>query len=251
MARRPVCPFTQRPAGRWTEIIRRPNHQSGRRSVSPPGATAPHALSTSVRGLPHQSDKRLGSGHRFGWRNRLRSREGLGWWHRLGSGYRLGWWHRLRSAHCLAWPRSRLGLRSSAWHARFIAPRLSWSPASPRAAGSSVVPSTSLAVGLEGLWIRSDKGSVAFTGDGKPDHIMTAVVVLDERPDDDRESALRGPHLGSVQGGCDLQDLHRRHRRRGHQNTGSDRPTSADARTHLVVHGAPARSTRGFGASRR
>jgi hypothetical protein len=84
-------------------------------------------------------------------------------------------------------------------------------------AGSSIILSTSLAVGLEGLWIRSDEGSAALTADGKPDHIVTAIVVLDERPDDDGESALRRLHLGSVQGGCDLQDLHPRHGRRGHQ----------------------------------
>jgi len=82
---------------------------------------------------------------------------------------------------------------------------------------SSIILSTSLAVGLEGLWIRSDEGSAALTADGKPDHIVTAVVVLDEGPDDDGQSALRGLHLGSVQGGCDLQDLHRRHGRRGHK----------------------------------
>jgi hypothetical protein len=82
----------------------------------------------------------------------------------------------------------------------------------------AAVTSTSLGVGLERLWIRSDEGPVAFTADGKPDHVATAVVVLDERPDDDRESALRGLHLGSVQGGCDLHDPHRRHGRRGHHD---------------------------------
>jgi hypothetical protein len=82
----------------------------------------------------------------------------------------------------------------------------------------ATITSTSLAVGLERLRIWSDQGLVAFTGDSKPDHIATAVVVLDERPDDDRESALRGLHLGSVQGGCDLQDPHRRHGRRGHHD---------------------------------
>ena len=82
----------------------------------------------------------------------------------------------------------------------------------------ATITSTSLAVGLERLWIGSDEGSVVFTGDGKPDDIAAAVVVLDERPDDDGECALRGLHLGAVQGGCDLHDLHRRHGRRTHHD---------------------------------
>ena len=218
-ARRPGSPFTHPPAGRWTGFICRPNQQRGRRPVSVARQARPAAhAATSVRGLPHQSDQRLGSGHRLGWWHRLRSRDVARAVAPARVGVQVRWWHRLRSAHCLAWPRSRLGLLSSAWPTQFIALACrALRHRHSRPAGSSVILSASLAVGLEGLWIRSDKGSVAFTGDGQPDHFMTAVVVLDERPDDDRKSALRGPHLGSVQGGCDLQDLHRRHGRRGHQ----------------------------------
>ena len=91
-ARRPGSPFTHPPAGRWTGfILCRPNQQRGRRPVSVARQARPAAhAATSVRGLPHQSDQRLGSGHRLGWWHRLRSRDGLGRWHRLGSGYRFG-----------------------------------------------------------------------------------------------------------------------------------------------------------------
>jgi hypothetical protein len=40
----------------------------------------------------------------------------------------------------------------------------------------------------------------------RPDHIAAGVVILDDGPDDDEVSALRGLHFGAVQGGCDLED---------------------------------------------
>ena len=214
-ARRPGCPFTHPPAGRWIGFIRRPNQQRGRRPArrdqrpTPPPAYGGYRISrTSGSGPGTGSGGGTGCGRGTGSGGGTGSGRGTGSGGGTGSGRRTA----LRG-HDRDWGSCRRpGLRSSSRLAcRGVRHRHS------RPAGSSVILSASLAVRLEGRWIRSDKGSVAFTGDGQPDHIITAVVLLDERPDDDRERALRGPHLGSVQGGCDLQDLHRRHGRRGHR----------------------------------
>jgi hypothetical protein len=72
-------------------------------------------------------------------------------------------------------------------------------------------PSTGLTVELEGPRVGWDERAVAFAADGEADHVAAAVVILDDGPDDDGVSALRGLHLGAVQGGCDLEDVHGRH----------------------------------------
>ena len=77
------------------------------------------------------------------------------------------------------------------------------------------VQSTSLTVTLEGSLVGRNEGPVAFAGNGEADDVAAAVVVLDESPDNDGARAFGGLHLRTVQGGCDLKDLHRRHSKPG------------------------------------
>ena len=68
--------------------------------------------------------------------------------------------------------------------------------------------SAGLTVGLEGPLVGGNECLVAFAADGEADDVSVAVVGFDEGPDDDGECAFRGLHVRTVQGGCDLKDLH-------------------------------------------
>ena len=95
-------------------------------------------------------------------------------------------------------------------------------PTSPRNAAWKVPRGTrindqsaSLTVGLEGPLVGRNECPVAFAADGETDDVSVAVIVLDEGPDDDGVRAFRGLHLRTVQGGCDLKDLHSHHGKPG------------------------------------
>jgi hypothetical protein len=74
--------------------------------------------------------------------------------------------------------------------------------------------STRLTVGLEGPWVGRNERAVASAPDGEAHDIAAAVVVLDEGPDDNWVRAFSGLHVRTVQGGCDLEDLHAYHGKR-------------------------------------
>ena len=109
---------------------------------------------------------------------------------------------------------------------------------------SKSVYSAALTVGIEGVRIRSHERALALAADRETDHLVAAIVVLDNRPHDDREGTVRRLHLGAVQRRCNLQDLHARHGRRGHPTTSLRLPgfRSAMEGTGLVLSFGPARS---------
>jgi hypothetical protein len=72
----------------------------------------------------------------------------------------------------------------------------------------------------------------SFAADGETDDVSVVVIVLDEGPDDDGVRAFRGLHLRTVQGGCDLKDLHLHH--------GKPRdPSAVEVGRSGVASGAP------------
>jgi hypothetical protein len=75
--------------------------------------------------------------------------------------------------------------------------------------------SAGLTVGLEGPLVGRNERLVAFAADGEADDVSVAVVGFNEGPDYDGVRAFRGLHLRTVQGGCDLKDLHSHHGKPG------------------------------------
>jgi hypothetical protein len=75
-----------------------------------------------------------------------------------------------------------------------------------------VILSAGLGIPLESVRVGQDERLAA--GDGEADDVAAAVVVLGESPDDNGVRALPGLHLGAVQSGHDLQNLHSHHGKR-------------------------------------